>query len=112
MLEALLVAAAVAVLVGIVLLFNTFFVVQQQTAAVVQSFGKFARVALPGLNMKTPFIEMIAGRLNLRVQQLDVKVETKTEDNVFVHVVMLAGIFVLLLVPQLERWVDGHVMSG
>lgn len=32
--------------------------------------------------------------------------------NVFVHVVMLGGIFALLLVPQWERWVDHHVMSG
>ena len=32
--------------------------------------------------------------------------------NVFVHVLMVAGVFALLLVPQLERWVDHHVMSG
>ena len=32
--------------------------------------------------------------------------------NVFVHVVMVAGVFTLLLVPQLERWVDQHVMGG
>jgi len=31
--------------------------------------------------------------------------------NSFVHVLMLAGVFVLLLVPQLEHWVDHHVMS-
>jgi hypothetical protein len=32
--------------------------------------------------------------------------------NAFVHVVMVAGVLSLLLVPQLERWVDQHVMSG
>ena len=32
--------------------------------------------------------------------------------NVFIHVLMVGGVLVLLLVPQLERWVDGHVMSG
>jgi hypothetical protein len=32
--------------------------------------------------------------------------------NAFVHVLMLAGIFALLLVPQFEKWVDNHVMSG
>jgi regulator of protease activity HflC (stomatin/prohibitin superfamily) len=69
--------------------------VQQQTAAIVTRFGKFARVALPGLNFKIPFIEMVAGRINLRVQQLDVKVETKTEDNVFVHVVVAVQYHVL-----------------
>jgi regulator of protease activity HflC (stomatin/prohibitin superfamily) len=74
---------------------GSFFVVNQQTAAVVQNFGKFARVALPGLNFKLPFVETIAGRINLRVQQLDVKVETKTEDNVFVHIIVAVQYHVL-----------------
>ncbi len=67
------------------LLHSTFFVVKQQTAAVIQRFGKFARVAHPGLNIKIPLIEDISGHVSLRVHQLEVKVETKTEDNVFVH---------------------------
>jgi regulator of protease activity HflC (stomatin/prohibitin superfamily) len=74
---------------------SSFFVVQQQTAAVVQSFGKFARVAMPGLNTRIPIMETVAGRINLRVQQLDVRVETKTEDNVFVHVVVAVQYHVL-----------------
>ena len=32
--------------------------------------------------------------------------------NASVHVFMVAGILTLLLVPQLERWVQQHVMSG
>jgi hypothetical protein len=32
--------------------------------------------------------------------------------NVFVHVIILLGIAVLLLIPQLERWVNYHVMKG
>src|SRR3954447_24355259 len=74
--------------IAIALMFGPFFTVNTQSAAIIQRFGKFARVAEPGLNFKTPFIEVIAGRINLRVQQLDVKVETKTEDNVFVHVIV------------------------
>jgi regulator of protease activity HflC (stomatin/prohibitin superfamily) len=74
---------------------GSLFVVNQQTAVVVQRFGRFARVAYPGLNLKIPFIESTAGRLNLRVQQLDVRVETKTEDNVFVHVVVAVQYHVL-----------------
>lgn len=70
------------------LLFFIFFTVEQQTAAIVQRFGKFARVAGPGLNIKIPLIDWIAGRINLRVQQLDVQVETKTLDNVFVHMLV------------------------
>jgi len=72
-----------------------FFLVQQQTAALVQRFGKFTRIAEPGLNFKVPFMERVAGRVNLRVRQLDVDVETKTEDNVFVKVIVSVQYFVL-----------------
>jgi regulator of protease activity HflC (stomatin/prohibitin superfamily) len=72
----------------LVVIFGPCFTVQQQTTAIVQKFGRFVRVAHPGLNFKLPFFETVAGRINLRVQQLDVRVETKTEDNVFVHVVV------------------------
>jgi regulator of protease activity HflC (stomatin/prohibitin superfamily) len=81
--------------VAIFLMVGPFFTVNQQTAAIVQRFGKFARVAEPGLNFRVPMIEVIAGRINLRVQQLDVKVETKTEDNVFVHVIVAVQYHVL-----------------
>jgi regulator of protease activity HflC (stomatin/prohibitin superfamily) len=93
--EAYIIIVAVLAVLFLLALFGTFFVVNQQTAAVIQQFGKFARVALPGLNTKVPFIESIAGRINLHLQQLDVKVETKTEDNVFVHVVVAVQYHVL-----------------
>ena len=63
-----------------------FFTVDTQTAAIVQRFGRFVRVAGPGLNFKTPWIEGVVARLDLRVQQHDVQVETKTKDNVFVKI--------------------------
>ncbi len=72
-----------------------FFVVQQETAAIIQRFGKFDRIAEPGLHLKLPFVEKVAGTVNLRVQQLDVKVETKTEDNVFVQVIVSVQYYVL-----------------
>ncbi len=84
----------VVVVFGLATFFGLFYTVKQQTAVVVQRFGKFARIALPGLNVKIPFIEKIAGRVNLRVQQLDVKIETKTHDNVFVHAVVSVQFFV------------------
>ncbi|WKW51627.1 SPFH domain-containing protein [Rhodomicrobium lacus] len=67
------------------LVFDAFFVVKQQSAGVVQRFGRFVRVAHPGLNAKIPLIERVSGHVSLRVDQLEVSVETKTEDNVFVH---------------------------
>jgi regulator of protease activity HflC (stomatin/prohibitin superfamily) len=63
-----------------------FFTVQQQERAIVERFGKFVRVAGPGLQSKTPFVERVAGRMSLQVEQLNADIETKTKDNVFVHV--------------------------
>ena len=71
--------------VGLLLLFFTFFVVRQQTSAIVERFGKFVSVRQSGLQLKIPIIDSIAGRLSLRIQQLDVVVETKTKDDVFVR---------------------------
>ena len=64
------------------------FTVDQQTARVVQRLGKFSRIADAGLNFYSPLLETVSPPINLRVQQLDVKVETKTEDDVFVGVVV------------------------
>ena len=69
---------------GFVLLFGTFFIVRQQSAAIVERFGKFVSVRQSGLQIKIPIIDRVAGRVSLRVQQLDVVVETKTKDDVFV----------------------------
>ena len=70
--------------IGLLLLFFTFFIVKQQSAAVVERFGKFVNVRQSGLQIKIPIIDSVAGRLSLRIQQLDVVVETKTKDDVFV----------------------------
>lgn len=79
----------------LILLLTSLFTVEQRTVAVVQRFGKFVREAGPGLQLKVPFFDHIAGRVNLRVQQLDVGVETKTEDNVFVKMIVAVQYFVL-----------------
>lgn len=71
--------------VVILLLFLSVFTVKQQTNAIVERFGKFVAIRQAGLQFKIPFIDVIAGRVNLKIQQLDVIVETKTKDDVFVH---------------------------
>ncbi|WP_165777165.1 SPFH domain-containing protein [Bifidobacterium primatium] len=71
----------------IVLLFMSLYIVPQQNAYVIERLGKFHAVTVAGLHMKIPFIDRIAQKMNLRVSQLDVKLETKTLDNVFVTVV-------------------------
>ena len=70
--------------VGLLLLFFTFVIVKQQSAAVIERFGKFVSIRQSGLQIKIPIIDSVAGRLSLRIQQLDVVVETKTKDDVFV----------------------------
>lgn len=67
------------------LVFMTIFTVEQQTGSVIERFGKFVRIAEAGLNVKIPFVEVIRERVSLRVQQLDVQVESKSKDNVFVN---------------------------
>ncbi|MGX7667891.1 SPFH domain-containing protein [Flavobacterium pedocola] len=69
---------------GIFIFFAAFFTVKQQTAVVVERFGKFNSIRQSGLQIKIPVFDRIAGRVNLRIQQLDVVIETKTKDNVFV----------------------------
>ena len=63
-----------------------FFQVRTAEACVVQRMGKFLRVATAGMNFKFPWLDQVAGRMDLRVQQLALDVETKTQDNVFVHI--------------------------
>jgi len=76
------------VVIALIILGSSLFMVEQAQVMMVERFGRFARVARAGLNFKTPMIERKAGRLSLRVQQLNVKVETKTSDNVFVDIVV------------------------
>ncbi|MDA9668409.1 SPFH domain-containing protein [Flavobacteriaceae bacterium] len=66
------------------IIFTGFFVVKQQSAAILERFGKFLTIRQSGLHFKIPLIDRIAGRISLRILQLDVIVETKTKDDVFV----------------------------
>lgn len=70
--------------IAFIILISSFFVVKQQTAAVIERFGKFQSIRNSGLQMKIPLVDRISGRLSLKIQQLDVIVETKTLDDVFV----------------------------
>jgi regulator of protease activity HflC (stomatin/prohibitin superfamily) len=78
------------VLVAIILLFlyKSLFVVQQQTSRVVERFGKYLKIANPGLNFCIPFVDQVCAGISLRIMQLDVQAETKTQDNVFVKVMI------------------------
>jgi len=70
----------------LLLIIKSIILVNEKTVAVIQRLGKFKKMSPAGLGFIIPFIDKKAGRINLRVQQLDVDVETKTRDDVFVHI--------------------------
>ncbi len=80
-------ASLVPFLVPIVfILLASIFIVKQQTAAIIERFGKFHSIRQSGIQIKIPLVDRIAAKMNLRIQQLDVIVETKTKDDVFVRI--------------------------
>jgi len=73
------------IVLGLVILISSFFVVKQKSAAIIERFGRFQSIRQSGLQLKIPLIDKVAGRLSLKIQQLDVIIETKTLDDVFVR---------------------------
>jgi regulator of protease activity HflC (stomatin/prohibitin superfamily) len=81
-----LILLAVAGFILLFLFFGSFFTVNTAEVAVITRFGKFLRIADPGLNWKSPFFDSVAGMVSLRVNQITLTMETKTKDNVFVTI--------------------------
>ncbi|GAB6886346.1 Regulator of protease activity HflC, stomatin/prohibitin superfamily [Streptococcus equinus] len=64
---------------------STLYVVRQQTVAIIERFGKYQTTSTSGIHIRLPFgIDKIAARIQLRLLQSEIVVETKTKDNVFV----------------------------
>ncbi|KRP30409.1 MAG: protease [Cryomorphaceae bacterium BACL22 MAG-120619-bin32] len=74
------------IIIAVLIIFASYFIVKQQTAAVIETFGRFTSVRHSGFHLKIPGVQRIAGRLSLKIQQLDVIIETKTLDDVFVKI--------------------------
>ena len=79
-------AFAIVAFIVLSTILGSFFTVNTAQVAVITRFGRFLRVANPGLNWKWPFIDTVAGRISLRVNQITLTMETKTKDNVFVTI--------------------------
>jgi regulator of protease activity HflC (stomatin/prohibitin superfamily) len=81
-------AAIIIILIvaAIIIILAGFFIVEQQKVGVVERFGKFLRLAQPGLHIRIPFVDRVVARISLQVEQLELAIETKTHDNVFVTV--------------------------
>ena len=71
-----------------ILLVTGFFIIRQQTLGIIERLGRFHRVTGAGLRFCIPLIDKLATRLNLKIQQLDVEIETKTKDDVFIHLMV------------------------
>ncbi len=89
-----LIVIGVVVVIGMILILSGLFTVAQQTTAVVERFGKFKTLAHPGLNFKVPIFDRVAGRITHRVRELEVDVESKTKDDVFVNLKIAVQFFV------------------
>ncbi|OBQ51960.1 SPFH domain-containing protein [Tamlana sp. s12] len=73
------------IFLGLIIIITGLFTVKQQTAAIIERFGKFQSIRQSGLQLKIPLVDRVSGRLSLKIQQLDVIIETKTLDDVFVR---------------------------
>ncbi|MDA8923920.1 SPFH domain-containing protein [Flavobacteriaceae bacterium] len=72
------------IFIAVLLILSGLFIVKQQTSAIIERFGRFLAIRQSGLHIKIPLIDRVAGRMSLKILQLDVIVETKTKDDVFV----------------------------
>lgn len=75
----------VVIILAFIILSSGVFIVKQQTAAIIERLGKFHSIRQSGLQFKIPLVDRVSGRISLKIQQLDVPVETKTKDDVFVR---------------------------
>ncbi|MCT1428795.1 MULTISPECIES: SPFH domain-containing protein [Corynebacterium] len=83
------IATMVVVLIVLIILgtlFDGYFIVRTREAAILERLGKFQKVAHAGLHFKLPWVDRVRDKISLQVRQLDVMVETKTKDNVFVQI--------------------------
>ncbi|HUX48160.1 MAG TPA: SPFH domain-containing protein, partial [Dehalococcoidia bacterium] len=60
---------------GVIVLALAIFVVRQQTFAILERWGKFIRVVGPGIHVKVPIMDRVAGRVSIRVQELNVSIK-------------------------------------
>ena len=82
-----LIILGVIVVIVLAVLCASIFIVPQQQAYIIERFGKYNKVQFAGIHAKIPFVDRISTKTNMRVSQLNVQLETKTLDNVFVTVV-------------------------
>jgi len=90
-------------LLALIALFSSLYTVKQQTAAIIERFGKYAKTAGPGFHMKLPFgIDSVVAHPTLRIQQLDLEMQSKTKDDVTVTLKLA----IQYVVPDISKIYD------
>ncbi len=89
-----LIPLAIAGVFVMIVVLSGLFTVEQQTRGIIERFGRFQKTAGPGLNFKIPLIDRVAGRVTHRVRELEITVESKTKDDVFVDLLIAVQFFV------------------
>ena len=88
------IGAGVIIVVVVLLALSGLFTVEQQTRAVIERFGRFNKTSGPGLHWKMPIFDRISGRVSHRIRELEINVESKTKDDVFVDIKIAVQFFV------------------
>ena len=83
------------IFIAALILKGALYMVKQKNAVIIECLGKFNKVSKAGLHIKIPLIDSISGKINLRVRELPVEVETKTKDDVFVKIVVSVQFYVI-----------------
>lgn len=80
-----LILSVIVLLLLLVLVLSSIYVVRQQSVAIVERFGRYQKTATSGIHVRLPLgIDRLVARIELRLLQSEIVVETKTKDNVFV----------------------------
>ncbi|HMT34391.1 MAG: SPFH domain-containing protein [Bacteroidetes bacterium] len=82
-------------IVILAIIFSGIYTVQQGTIAVITMFGKYRRVARPGLNIKIPFLEKIFRRISIQNRSVELQFQAITLDqaNVNFKAMLLYAVF-------------------
>ena len=73
------------VLVAVIILFGSLFSINQGYVGVITMFGKYRRVARPGLNMKIPILESVARKVSIQNRSVELEFQAVTADQANVY---------------------------
>ena len=73
------------VIVGLILLFGSFFTINQGYIGVITMFGKYRRIVRPGLNMKIPILESVYRKVSIQNRSVELEFQAVTADQANVY---------------------------